>query len=71
MPPDQTRDYGIPEQTARQAIARGAAAGWLSGTRFGREVRWELTEAGRALIAEGAERVYSVGTGPWCGTATG
>lgn len=60
---------GIEEQTARQAIARGAAAGWITGERYGREVRWELTVEGRALIEDGIERVYSVGTddAPWHG----
>ena len=60
---------GIEERTARQAIARGAAAGWITGERHGREVRFELTPSGRALIEAGAERVYSVGAddGPWDG----
>jgi len=60
---------GIEEQTARQAIARGAAAGWISGHRRGREVQWDLTEAGRRLIDEGAERVYSMSgeRPPWDG----
>jgi phenylacetic acid degradation operon negative regulatory protein len=53
------RGLGIEEQTARQAIARGAAAGWISGERHGREVRWTLTPSGKKLIAEGAARVTS------------
>jgi phenylacetic acid degradation operon negative regulatory protein len=52
---------GIEEQTARQGIARCAAAGWIDGHRHGREVRWTLTDAGRRLIEEGARRVYSLG----------
>ncbi|MGK5114637.1 MULTISPECIES: PaaX family transcriptional regulator [unclassified Geodermatophilus] len=51
------KGLGIEEQTARQAIARGAAAGWISGERHGREVRWSLTDQGKQLIAEGATRV--------------
>jgi phenylacetic acid degradation operon negative regulatory protein len=60
---------GIEEQTARQAIARGAAAGWITGQRRGREVQWELTPAGRQLIDQGAERVYSMSgeAPPWDG----
>ncbi len=60
---------GIEEQTARQAIARGAAAGWITGHRHGREVQWELTPAGRRLIDQGAERVYSMSgeAAPWDG----
>src|SRR5260221_9886352 len=60
---------GVEEQTARQAIARGAAAGWIAGERHGREVRWEITPAGRKLIEDGARRVYSLssGTPEWDG----
>jgi phenylacetic acid degradation operon negative regulatory protein len=60
---------GFEEQTARQAIARGASAGWIEGQRRGREVRWDLTESGRRLIEEGTERVYSMSgeAGPWDG----
>src|SRR6202046_5662982 len=57
---------GIEEQTARQAIARGAAAGWITARRQGREVRWELTGAGRRLIETGAGRAGSRGSGA-CG----
>lgn len=58
------RGVGVEEQTARQAIARGAAADWITGRRRGREVRWEITAAGRRLIEEGAQRVYSLSTDP-------
>ncbi|MCQ4080784.1 PaaX family transcriptional regulator [Streptomyces sp. RB6PN25] len=60
---------GIEEQTARQAIARGASAGWITGHRSGREVQWKLTEAGRHLIEAGAKRVYSMSepAGRWDG----
>lgn len=60
---------GVEEQTARQAIARGASAGWIVGHRRGREVEWEITEAGRRLIEEGAERVHSLSapSEPWNG----
>src|SRR3984885_13369663 len=60
---------GIEEQTARQAIARGAAADWITPHRHGREVQWELTPAGRRLIDQGAERVYSMSgeSSPWDG----
>lgn len=59
---------GVEEQTARQAIARGAAAGWIVGERQGREVRWEITPAGRQLISDGARRVYSLSAAPeWDG----
>lgn len=53
----------IEEGSARQALARTAAEGWLSSERFGRRVRWSLTEAGSRLLGEGAQRIYSFGSG--------
>lgn len=51
---------GIEERTARRAIARAAAAGWIAPHRDGREVQWELTDEGRQLIRSGARRIDSV-----------
>lgn len=51
---------GLEEQTARQAIARGASSGWIESVKVGRETRWHLTAAGRQLIDEGLQRVVSV-----------
>jgi phenylacetic acid degradation operon negative regulatory protein len=61
---------GVEEQTARQAIARCAAAGWLVGEKQGREVRWQLSPSVKRLIEDGMRRVYSLHTGdePWDGT---
>lgn len=60
---------GVEEKSARQALARTAAEGWLVSDRDGRRVRWSLTEAGRRLLTEGARRIYGFGTGvqPWDG----
>jgi phenylacetic acid degradation operon negative regulatory protein len=59
---------GIEEQTARQAIARGATAGWIAANRRGREVQWELTADGRRLIESGRKRVNATSkAGPWDG----
>lgn len=52
---------GVGEKSARQALARSAAEGWLSPVRHGRRVRWELTAPGRALLTDGARRIYSFG----------
>ncbi|HEY7484747.1 MAG TPA: PaaX family transcriptional regulator C-terminal domain-containing protein [Streptosporangiaceae bacterium] len=52
---------GVEEKAARQALARTAADGWLTSERVGRNVRWSLTEPGRRLLTEGAERIYSFG----------
>ncbi len=51
----------VEEKSARQALARTAAGGWLSSERVGRSVRWSLTAPGRRLLTEGAERIYSFG----------
>ncbi|MEI2775942.1 MAG: PaaX family transcriptional regulator C-terminal domain-containing protein [Tetrasphaera sp.] len=50
---------GVEEKAARQALARIAADGLLRSTRHGRRVRWELTDAGAALLTEGQERIYT------------
>ncbi len=52
----------VEEKSARQAIARTAADGWISSERDGRRVRWVLAPSGRALLTEGAARIYSVGS---------
>ncbi|MCV7411458.1 PaaX family transcriptional regulator [Mycobacterium florentinum] len=53
---------GIEEGSARQALARTAAQGWLSSERVGRRTRWLLTDAGRRLLVEGAHRIYTFGS---------
>lgn len=53
--------FEVEEKSARQALARTAAEGWLTAQRHGRKVRWALTPPGRRLLTEGAERVYSFG----------
>jgi phenylacetic acid degradation operon negative regulatory protein len=51
----------IEEKSARQALSRMAADGWILAERVGRRVRWALTGNGRGLLTEGAERIYSFG----------
>lgn len=60
---------GVSERSARQAVARTAAAGWIEGERHGREVWWALTREGRALLSSGRRRVRSLGgvAEPWDG----
>ncbi|MDN3351249.1 PaaX family transcriptional regulator C-terminal domain-containing protein [Actinomadura sp. DC4] len=55
-------NLGVEEKSARQALARTAADGWLASERVGRSVRWSLTPSGRRLLTEGAERIYAFGT---------
>ena len=51
---------GVEAQTARQAIARAAAAGWIEAERRGRAAMWSLTPVGRRIFDEGSPRVYSM-----------
>lgn len=53
--------FAVEEKSARQALARVAAEGWLVPQRQGRRVRWDLTAAGRRLLTRGADRIYSFG----------
>jgi phenylacetic acid degradation operon negative regulatory protein len=55
---------GVEEKSARQALARSAARGWLTKRRSGRQVAWELTDGIRGLLEEGAERIYTFGRTP-------
>jgi phenylacetic acid degradation operon negative regulatory protein len=48
----------VEEKSARQAIARTAADGWIAPERDGRRVRWVLAPPGRTLLTEGALRIY-------------
>ena len=48
---------GLEEKSARQALARLAADGWITAHRSGRRVRWALTQQGHELLAEGATRI--------------
>ncbi|GLZ13000.1 PaaX family transcriptional regulator [Actinomadura sp. NBRC 104425] len=54
---------GVEEKSARQAVNRTAADGWIVSARDGRRVRWDLTPPGRRLLTEGAQRIYSFGAG--------
>jgi phenylacetic acid degradation operon negative regulatory protein len=52
----------VEPKTARQAIARTAAAGLVASERTGRQVRWALTPPAIHLLSEGAARIYEFGT---------
>ncbi len=58
---DALATLGVEEKTARQALARTAADGWLTRSRTGRRVRWTFTPAGHELFTRGAERIFSFG----------
>lgn len=52
---------GVEDKSARQALSRMSANGWIEARRSGRTVCWELTRRGRTLLAEGAMRIYAFG----------
>ncbi|MFC4949792.1 PaaX family transcriptional regulator C-terminal domain-containing protein [Pseudonocardia sp. GCM10023141] len=52
----------VEPKSARQALARTAAEGFLVSDRAGRRVRWSLTEQGTRLLSDGAARIYGFGT---------
>jgi phenylacetic acid degradation operon negative regulatory protein len=59
---------GVAEKATRQALMRTSNAGWLTPVKAGRRTRWQLTEAARKLLTDGAERIYSFGPAPdWDG----
>jgi phenylacetic acid degradation operon negative regulatory protein len=55
---------GHKTHAARQALARSAAAGWLSTERHGRRSRVHLTPDTAAMLRSGAQRIYTFGE-PW------
>jgi phenylacetic acid degradation operon negative regulatory protein len=52
---------GVAEKATRQALMRTSKAGWLRPVKEGRRTRWQLTPAARAMLIDGAERIYSFG----------
>lgn len=54
-------DLGYTPQAARRAIARSVDARWLVGTRVGRRSWLELSADARAMLVDGAERIYGFG----------
>src|SRR3569833_2233047 len=56
---DTLRGLGVEEKAARQALSRTAAEGFIAASRSGRRASWALTDSGRALLTDGAERSYS------------
>src|SRR6266545_1609163 len=51
---------GIRELTARQAITRSAAEGWLRPDRVGRQTRWHLSAPTRELLVRGREALEAL-----------
>lgn len=60
---------GIAEKAARQALMRAADAGWIEAQPVGRQTSWTVSELGRQVIDDGAQRVRSTSRRdvPWDG----
>jgi phenylacetic acid degradation operon negative regulatory protein len=56
---------GVAEKSARQAILRTAASGWIENVKDGRRASWALTDRGRDLINAGSERLKSLQGESW------
>jgi phenylacetic acid degradation operon negative regulatory protein len=52
---------GFEDRTARQALGRSAAEGWLAPERSGRRVRWLLTPTGHEFLLGGKARIFAPG----------
>lgn len=58
---DALATVGITERNARQALARLGDQGLVEAEKHGRRARWHLTDRGRRVLDDGAERIYSFG----------
>jgi len=59
---------GISDRTARTTLSRMKKQGWFETERYGRESRYILTDAGRAIIDEGGKRIFESALTHWDGT---
>jgi phenylacetic acid degradation operon negative regulatory protein len=57
-------ESGYEQHAARQAVNRCAQAGWIVGTRNGRESWWSITVEGQRIIEDGIRRVEDLGREP-------
>jgi phenylacetic acid degradation operon negative regulatory protein len=65
-------EFGVTPVGARAALSRLARRGLLESSRVGRRTYYGLTERAAAVIADGAQRIYSFGTAArsWSGQWT-
>lgn len=63
-------EFGVSAQGARSALSRVVGRGLLGRSRQGRRTFYDLTEHGRALLQEGAKRIFTFGVEQprWDGT---
>lgn len=59
--------FGVPESTARVALARLRREGWFDTEALGRETVYTLSAKSWAMLDEGRARIFNRDTGPWDG----
>lgn len=59
---------GVTDRAARTTLSRMKKRGWFETERAGRQSRYILTEAGRAIIDEGDKRIFESPLTYWDGT---
>ncbi len=60
-------EFGLSEPALRAVLSRMSRAGWIEATRQGNRSYYRLTRHGRALIQEGAARIFQPRREPWDG----
>jgi phenylacetic acid degradation operon negative regulatory protein len=51
-------EFGFEPNAARKAIQRTAKSGLIAAKRDGRRVQWSITESGRRILDDGADRLF-------------
>jgi phenylacetic acid degradation operon negative regulatory protein len=59
--------FGVPESTARVALARLRREGWFDTEALGRETIYTLSAKSWAMLDEGRARIFDRDTTPWDG----
>lgn len=59
---------GVSDRAARTTLSRMRKQGWFETERSGRQSRYILTKAGRAIIDEGDKRIFEAPLTHWDGT---
>jgi phenylacetic acid degradation operon negative regulatory protein len=59
--------FGVPESTARVALARLRREGWFDTEALGRESIYALSSRSWAMLEEGRARIFDRDTSPWDG----
>lgn len=60
-------EFGLSELALRSVLSRMTRGGWMEATRHGNRSYYRLTPRGRAVIEEGASRIFRPRREPWDG----